>query len=110
MAKRLGYKALVVTVDAAVIGKREEDERYSAEVALQAGMGQEQAPRTADDRPTAEPDLPILRGVHSSTLNWDDLTWIRESWGNAGPIVLKGIQTPEDAKMACEMGIDGICT
>lgn len=108
MAKRLGYKALVVTVDSAVIGKREEDERYSAELAYQAGMGQEVAPRTADDRPTLDADLPILRGAHSSTLDWDDLVWIRKEWANSGPILLKGIQTAEDAKMAYQMGVDGI--
>ena len=108
MAKRLGYKALVVTVDSAVIGKREEDERYSAELAYQAGMGQEVAPRTADDRPTLDADLPILRGAHSSTLDWDDLIWIRKEWDNSGPVFLKGIQTAEDAKMAYQMGVDGI--
>ncbi len=108
MAKSLGYKALVVTVDTAVVGKREEDERYSAELAYQAGMGQEVAPRTADDRSTIDADLPILRGAHSSTLDWDDLKWIREEWGKAGPILLKGIQTAEDAKMAHQMGVDGI--
>jgi L-lactate dehydrogenase (cytochrome) len=108
MAKDLGYKALVVTVDSAVIGKREEDERYSAELAYQAGMGQEVAPRTADDRPTLDADLPILRGAHSSTLDWDDLEWIKKEWGNSGPIFLKGIQTAEDAKIAFQMGVDGI--
>jgi L-lactate dehydrogenase (cytochrome) len=106
MAKRLGYKALVITVDAAVIGKREEDERYSAEVARQSNTRLEQAPRTADDRPTLDQDLPILRGAHSSTLDWDDLAWIRACWteggGSNGPIVLKGIQTAEDAKMATQ--------
>lgn len=108
MAKGLGYKALVVTVDSAVIGKREEDERYSAELAHQAGMGQEIAPRTADDRPTLDADLPILRGAHSSTLDWDDLDWIKKEWGSSGPTFLKGIQTAEDAKIAFQKGVDGI--
>ena len=111
-ARRLGYKALVVTVDSAVVGKREEDERYQAELSYEAGG--EEVPRTADDRPTKDDrptidaDLPILRGAHSSTLDWDDLAWIRECWGNAGPIVLKGIQTAEDARLASEAGLDGI--
>ncbi len=107
MARKLNFKALVITVDSAVIGKREEDERYQAELAYQAGV--EDVPRTADDRPTVAADLPILRGAHSSTLEWDDLAWIREAWGkDSGPVVLKGIQTAEDAKMAFEMGIDGL--
>lgn len=105
-ARRLGYKALVVTVDTAVVGKREEDERYQAELSHQAG--DVEVSRTADDHATVEADLPVLRGAHNSTLDWDDLVWIRECWGNAGPVVLKGIQTAEDAKLACEAGIDGI--
>ena len=108
-ARDLGYKALVITVDAAVIGKREEDERYQAELSYQAGMSDEaHVPRTADDRPTLDADLPILRGAHSSSLDWDDLPWIREAWGDAGPLVLKGIQTAEDARLAAEMGVDAI--
>ena len=103
-AKSLGYSALAITVDAAVLGKREEDERYSAEVAMSHNMTTEQAPRTADDRPTLEQDLPILRGAHSSTLNWDDLAWIRSCWEadnpHPGPLILKGIQTTEDALLA----------
>jgi L-lactate dehydrogenase (cytochrome) len=106
-ARRLGYKALVVTVDSAVIGKREEDERYQAE--LSYGAGDAEIPRTsADDHATVESNLPILRGAHSSTLDWDDLVWIRECWGDSGPIVLKGIQTAEDAKLAYGAGVDGI--
>jgi lactate 2-monooxygenase len=37
---------------------------------------------------------------------WDDLKLLRQSW--KGPIVLKGIQHPEDAKLALQYGCDGI--
>jgi L-lactate dehydrogenase (cytochrome) len=37
---------------------------------------------------------------------WEDLEWIRKEW--EGPIVLKGIQTAEDAKLALDYGCDGI--
>ncbi len=40
------------------------------------------------------------------TLTWDDLGWLRERW--SGPIVLKGIQHPGDARRAIDAGIDGI--
>lgn len=100
-ARRLGFKALVVTVDSAVVGKREEDDRYKAELDHAAGI---EIPRT--DRVAGE--APILRSAHSATLDWEDLKWIREAWGNAGPVVLKGIQTTEDAVMAANIGIDGI--
>lgn len=38
--------------------------------------------------------------------DWNDLHVLRKYWG--GPIVLKGIQTVEDAHRAIEHGIDGI--
>jgi L-lactate dehydrogenase (cytochrome) len=104
IARKLDFKALVVTVDTPVVGKREEDERYRAEVEFEAG--EVEMPRTADT--SSGTGTPILRGVHSSTLDWDDLNWIRKAWGGTGPVVLKGIQTAEDAKRAAEIGVDGI--
>ncbi|EXJ75621.1 uncharacterized protein A1O5_00128 [Cladophialophora psammophila CBS 110553] len=104
MARRLGFKALLVTVDTPVVGKREEDDRYKARVDYQSGV--EDTPRTIDTSTSEE--KPILRGVHSSTLNWDDLEWIRNTWGDAGPIILKGIQSAEDALLAYRAGVDGI--
>lgn len=37
---------------------------------------------------------------------WEDLELLKQSWD--GPIVLKGIQHPEDAKLALQYGCDGI--
>ncbi|KAH3208435.1 hypothetical protein KXV77_000301, partial [Aspergillus fumigatus] len=37
---------------------------------------------------------------------WEDLQFLRQHWD--GPIVLKGIQTVEDAKLAVEYGMQGI--
>ncbi|MBD8553724.1 alpha-hydroxy-acid oxidizing protein [Rhizobium sp. CFBP 8762] len=39
-------------------------------------------------------------------LSWEDVAWIKERWG--GPLILKGILDPEDAKMAAETGADAI--
>jgi L-lactate dehydrogenase (cytochrome) len=100
-AKRLGFKALVITVDSAVIGRREEDDRYKAQLDHAAGI---EISRTTN--PWGE--APILRSVHSVNLNWDDLTWLRKEWANTGPVVLKGIQTAEDALLAYQAGVDGI--
>lgn len=101
-ARSLGYRGLVVTVDTAAVGKREEDDRYKVEASFAAGENVD--PRIGA---TAAPgdDSFVFRSPYSSTLNWEDLRWIREEWGNAGPICLKGIATAEDAKIACDMGI-----
>jgi L-lactate dehydrogenase (cytochrome) len=40
------------------------------------------------------------------TLTWKDLDWIRQHW--KGPLVLKGILDPEDAREAVKNGVDGI--
>ncbi|ASY63912.1 L-lactate dehydrogenase [Sinorhizobium sojae CCBAU 05684] len=39
-------------------------------------------------------------------LSWKDVEWIKERWG--GPLILKGILDPEDAKMAAKSGADAI--
>jgi L-lactate dehydrogenase (cytochrome) len=97
MARRLKFRVLVITVDSPVIGKREEDERFKIQTDIDDGW---------TDNTDAEGERPVLRGYHSYTFTWTDLLWVKDAWG--GPLVLKGIQTAEDAKAACEFGVDGI--
>ncbi|WP_323666504.1 FMN-dependent L-lactate dehydrogenase LldD [Pectobacterium punjabense] len=40
------------------------------------------------------------------SISWQDLAWIRELW--KGPMIIKGILDPEDAKEAVRFGADGI--
>ena len=39
-------------------------------------------------------------------LTWNDVAWIKEAWD--GPLIIKGIMTPEDARLALESGADAI--
>lgn len=41
-----------------------------------------------------------------ASLTWKDIAWVRENWN--GPIVLKGVLDPEDAKQAVTEGVDGV--
>ena len=41
-----------------------------------------------------------------ATILWKDLEWIRAGW--KGPLIIKGILDPEDARAAAEIGADGI--
>lgn len=89
-------KALFVTVDLPVISKREEDER--AETA---------------DRPVEPGTVRKPGGVARQTasfidpaLSWADVAWIRSL--TSLPIVIKGIQRWEDAKLAVQYGCQGI--
>lgn len=40
------------------------------------------------------------------SISWSDLDWIRQGWD--GPLIIKGILDPEDAKAAAGIGADGI--
>jgi L-lactate dehydrogenase (cytochrome)/(S)-mandelate dehydrogenase len=40
------------------------------------------------------------------SMSWDDVDTLRKIW--LGPLILKGILSPEDAKIAVERGVDGI--
>ncbi|KAL0937192.1 glycolate oxidase [Colletotrichum truncatum] len=91
-AESLGAKAIFVTVDSPVIGKRERDERL-----------------TVGDEPFSEPSgvaKTTASGLLNAGLTWTDLEWIRET--TPLPIVIKGIQSVEDALIAYEHGVDGI--
>ncbi len=47
-----------------------------------------------------------MRGNFDPGIAWRDLDFIRSEW--TGPLILKGILDPEDARQAVEMGADGI--
>ncbi len=40
------------------------------------------------------------------TVTWKDLAWLREQWPRK--IIIKGINDPEDARLACEHGVDAM--
>jgi len=109
IAKRCGYKGLWITVDAPVLGKRTADRYLQAEEALSMGLAEESTAEweTGGDNAFAPAmgGRPV-QGQLSPHLNWEDLAWVRKEW--EGPIVLKGIQCAEDAKLAMDYGCDGI--
>ncbi len=40
------------------------------------------------------------------TLNWEDVQWVKDYWG--GKLILKGIQDPDDARLAVQSGADAL--
>lgn len=98
----LGIRTVFLTVDAAVAGKREADERVRADETLRTPMG-----GTAAVNDRAGGGLARIMGTFiDDRLNWDDLVWLRRHW--KGKVVLKGIMGAEDAKRAAQEGVDGI--
>ncbi|CAM1503268.1 Fc.00g080440.m01.CDS01 [Cosmosporella sp. VM-42] len=101
-AKDLGIKAVFVTVDAPVPGKREADERIPQAVTIKSAMS---GSESSKDRKGS--GLGRLMGQYiDKTLCWRDLEWIRKE--SSVPIVLKGVQTVEDVRLAVEHGVDAV--
>jgi L-lactate dehydrogenase (cytochrome) len=103
-AAEIGIRAIFVTVDAPVTGKREADERVKADAAALVAVPMSGAQASNDAKGGGLGRT--MGGYIDSTLNWDDIAWLRRS--TKLPIVLKGIQTAEDALMAAEYGLDGV--
>lgn len=47
-----------------------------------------------------------MRGNFDASVTWKDLEWVRSVWD--GPLIIKGLLDPEDARLAAESGADGI--
>jgi 4-hydroxymandelate oxidase len=96
-----GYEALVLTVDAPVLGYRDELLRLPFDPGEDAYGN---LPKRDIWRSGSELDEVLdMRGV---PLTWETLDEIR-SWAPL-PLVLKGILTPEDARLAVDRGVDGV--
>ncbi|KAL1970731.1 hypothetical protein VTN77DRAFT_2565 [Rasamsonia byssochlamydoides] len=98
--ERLGVKAIWVTVDSPVMGKREADERMKARIQSSEQSG------VLKEGQQVQGIARTLSRMLSARVTWDDLGWIRET--TSLPIVIKGIQSVEDAVLAYENGAQGI--
>jgi 4-hydroxymandelate oxidase len=97
-AAAAGYSAIVLTVDLPVLGFRERDRRSG--FALPAMPHIDEAEGAPPNRYGA------LEHQRGGGLTWESVAEIR-SW-TALPLVLKGILSPEDARLAAEAGVAGI--
>jgi isopentenyl diphosphate isomerase/L-lactate dehydrogenase-like FMN-dependent dehydrogenase len=56
-------------------------------------------------------DPPIEMGytdlAFDPAISWDDIAWVREQTGGL-PVILKGILTAEDARLAADAGVDAV--
>ena len=103
-AEAAGCKAVFVTVDQPTPGKREADERVKVDNAALLAPTPNGATARNDARGSGIGRT--MAGFIDSTLNWNDIKWLRRS--TKMPIVLKGVQTAEDAIIAVEHGVDGL--
>jgi lactate 2-monooxygenase len=113
-AERAGYGAIVLTVDTFIPGWKPRD-LQQAWLPFLNGMGvanyfQDPIFRAALEKPPEEDAGAAtghFLGVQANpSLSWDDLGQLREM--TSLPIIVKGIQHPDDAREAVRCGIDGI--
>ncbi len=128
-AEMSGYEALLLTVDTAVLGRRERDVRRGYTLPPKIGLdtiidGAVHPGWTLDflrNDPITFANVSSAEGGDGSSavnlsqyinsqfdqaLSWDDVDWLRSIWN--GPVVLKGIQTVADAELAAQSGVEGI--
>lgn len=91
-----------MTVDAPVPGKREADERAAQAIQIRSAISGGESSKDKKGSGLGR----LMAQYIDKALTWDDLEWIRETSGL--PIVLKGVQTADDARMAVKYGVDAI--
>jgi L-lactate dehydrogenase (cytochrome) len=122
-AKNSGFDVLILTVDVPVGGARLRDVRNGLTIPptlnLSTFVSGALHPRWLFDfLTTPPPTFATLDGggtipmqyvagkMFDSSVTFADLAWFREIW--PGPIVIKGVQSVDDALLIAEQGIDGI--
>ena len=96
-AERAGYRAIVLTVDAPILGRRERDLRNP--FLVPAGVVPAHSPKVPA---TAQGQWPLASVIGQPSLSWKDLGWIRSL--SPLPLVVKGIVRGDDAARAVEEG------
>ncbi|MEX2658635.1 MAG: alpha-hydroxy acid oxidase [Acidimicrobiales bacterium] len=129
-AAAAGYEAIMITVDTAVLGRRERDVRRGfslpPKIALSTLFDGALHPSWTGRFITAEPIVfanvagssdvgdgtdPVtladyINSQFDPALSWDDIEWFRDAW--PGQVIVKGIQGVEDARLAAAAGVDAI--
>jgi len=121
-ARRAGYDTLILTVDTPVAGARLRDARNGLTIpptlTLRTFLDGAAHPAWWLDLFTTEPlryaslsagggsVADLIDHVFDPDLGFDDLAWIRESW--PGRLVVKGVQSVDDAREVVKYGADAL--
>jgi 4-hydroxymandelate oxidase len=109
-AERAGCRALAVTVDTPRLGRRERDARN--DFVLPDGIGPANFAaihHLVASRATAEGHPAFAAQVEQlfdPSLDWKKVEWLRSI--TKLPLLLKGVLTPEDARLAVQAGLAGV--
>jgi 4-hydroxymandelate oxidase len=100
-AEKLGYRALVITVDSQITGRRERDIRNSFTLPTGIRAGNLETIDIADGLLANH-----INNLYDQSLNWKDIEWFRSI--TKLPILIKGIIRADDARKAESCGVNGI--
>jgi len=110
-AEKAHYKAIVLTVDTPVLGRREDDVRNGftlpphlelANFSKNSILGKLELGKKGIESGL----MAYIANQISKNLQWDGIAWLRSV--TKLPIVVKGIHTREDAIEAIKIGVDAI--
>jgi 4-hydroxymandelate oxidase len=108
-AEAAGASAIVVTVDVPRLGNRDRDARngFSLPSDISAvHVGSNDGLVLHESAPGGSAVATHVRSQFDPGLTWEVIDWLRQI--SHLPILLKGIMTAEDAKLAAERGVDGV--
>ncbi len=100
-AEDAGYTGLVVTVDNLPARSRERDTRYAYQVPAERVLKNFEGTDLWDS-----PSRYAMHDSYEMAIAWSDMEWLRSI--TSMPMVIKGIQTAEDARLCVEHGMDGL--
>ena len=106
-AERAGFKALAVTVDTPYLGRRNDDVRNKFALPPHLTLANYTKSYATGVKSDADSGLAaFVASLIDSSLTWSLVPWLRSVTNLK--IVLKGILTAEDARLAVQYGADGI--
>ncbi|CAI8583953.1 unnamed protein product [Vicia faba] len=107
-AENAGFKAIVLTADSPVIGRKEANikNRFKQPSYLRLknfeGMDLEKLYKTKDNSGHTS----VVNGLYDQSLTWKDVKWLQTI--TTLPILVKGVLTAEDTRLAIQAGASGI--
>ncbi len=107
-AEAARFEALVLTVDAPLLGRRERDARnaFALPPGLVAANLPSAGPRTLDAAPGESGLFRYFASLMDQSLTWDDVAWLRSI--TSLPVLVKGVLRGDDASLAIEAGAAGV--
>jgi (S)-2-hydroxy-acid oxidase len=105
-AEQADCKGLIITVDQPGTRTRERDDSNTLRMPRQPAKLTSHTSAYGNLRGTGIDTSEDMIEAEEPCLNWAVIDWLREM--TSMPIVLKGIQTPEDARLAAEHGATAI--